>query len=88
VVSAGIIEVDFNNDGKIDLSGSTTDSIGSVANYLIAHGWEIDGPVASRAQVKDNTRHETLEMGLMPLHTMKKMEEWKQDLEVKHTVEY
>ena len=64
--------VDFDNDGKIDLSGNTADSIGSVANYLIAHGWEVVGPVATRAQVSDNSRHETLEMGHMPLYTMKK----------------
>lgn len=68
--------VDFDNDGKIDLSGNAADSIGSVASYLIAHGWEIDGPVATRAQVSNNSHHETLEMGHMPLHSTKKMKEF------------
>lgn len=32
--------VDFDNDGVRDLWGSLPDAIGSVANYLHAHGWE------------------------------------------------
>lgn len=32
--------VDFDGDGKIDLHNSTPDIIGSVANYLAAHGWQ------------------------------------------------
>ena len=32
--------VDFDGDGKIDLSGSAIDAIGSVANYLALHGWQ------------------------------------------------
>ena len=32
--------VDFNGDGKIDLSGSTSDVIGSVAHYLQAFQWK------------------------------------------------
>ena len=31
--------VDFDGDGHIDLRGSTSDAIGSVANFLIQHGW-------------------------------------------------
>lgn len=31
--------VDFDGDGHIDLRGSTADAIGSVANFLIEHGW-------------------------------------------------
>ncbi len=31
--------VDFDNDGKINLLGSTADAIGSIANYLHVHGW-------------------------------------------------
>jgi len=68
--------VDFDNDGKIDLSGNTADSIGSVANYLIAHGWEVGSPVATRAKVSDSSRHETLKMELMPLYTTRKMKEF------------
>lgn len=32
--------VDFDGDGHIDLRGSTSDAIGSVANFLIQHGWK------------------------------------------------
>jgi len=32
--------VDFDGDGKIDLHGSATDAIGSVANYFKAFGWQ------------------------------------------------
>jgi membrane-bound lytic murein transglycosylase B len=32
--------VDFDEDGRIDLNGSTADVVGSVANYLAAHGWQ------------------------------------------------
>jgi len=31
--------VDFDGDGHIDLRGSTGDAIGSVANFLVQHGW-------------------------------------------------
>lgn len=68
--------IDFDNDGKIDLSRNTADSIGSVANYLIAFGWEIDSPAATRAQVSDNSRYKTLKMGHMPLYTIKEMKEF------------
>jgi len=32
--------VDFNADGQVDLRGSPEDAIGSVANFLIQHGWK------------------------------------------------
>lgn len=32
--------VDFDGDGRIDLGGSPADAIGSVANFLSAHGWQ------------------------------------------------
>ena len=38
--------VDFDNDGKVDLSGSTADAIGSVANYLKSYGWETEQTIA------------------------------------------
>jgi membrane-bound lytic murein transglycosylase B len=36
--------VDFDNDGRIDLSNSRVDAIGSVANYFKAYGWQTDMP--------------------------------------------
>jgi membrane-bound lytic murein transglycosylase B len=32
--------VDFDGDGIVDLRGSATDAIGSVANFLVEHGWD------------------------------------------------
>jgi membrane-bound lytic murein transglycosylase B len=37
--------VDFNNDGKIDLRNSPVDAIGSVANFLVQHGWTRGEPM-------------------------------------------
>ncbi len=57
--------VDLDGDGKQDLSGSFADAIGSVANFLKAHGWEAGRPVAYTAQVQgeqlpqaDQCRHQ------------------------------
>ncbi|MES2740944.1 MAG: lytic murein transglycosylase B [Pseudomonadota bacterium] len=36
--------LDFDGDGQVDLRGSATDAIGSVANFLIQHGWRRDDP--------------------------------------------
>jgi membrane-bound lytic murein transglycosylase B len=41
--------VDFDGDGRRDLFGNTADAIGSVANYLTAHGWQRNEPVAAPA---------------------------------------
>ncbi len=40
--------VDFDGDGHIDLRGSPSDAIGSVANFLVQHGWkkELAAPFA------------------------------------------
>lgn len=38
--------VDFDNDGKIDLRNSPVDAIGSVANFLVLHGWKPGDPTA------------------------------------------
>jgi membrane-bound lytic murein transglycosylase B len=45
--------IDFDGDGMRDLFGNASDAIGSVANYLTAHGWQQDAPVAARAAVAD-----------------------------------
>lgn len=36
--------VDFDGDGKVDLRNSAADAIGSVANFLVAHGWKREQP--------------------------------------------
>lgn len=37
--------VDFDGDGRVDLTNSTADAIGSVASFLVAHGWQRDSPI-------------------------------------------
>ncbi len=39
--------VDFDGDSHIDLRNSTADAIGSVAHFLVAHGWKRDDPATS-----------------------------------------
>jgi membrane-bound lytic murein transglycosylase B len=43
--SIGRYAVDFDGDGRIDLAASAADTIGSVANYLAAHGWQRGLPI-------------------------------------------
>jgi membrane-bound lytic murein transglycosylase B len=45
--------IDFDHDGRIDILTEPTDAIGSVANYLKAHGWVSGAPIAVRASVKE-----------------------------------
>ena len=59
--------VDFDNDGHVDLRGSSQDAIGSVANFLIQHGWNAEhrGPPVFAADVSPNRAWEPLlERGL------------------------
>ena len=42
--------VDFDGDGRIDLGGSTTDAIGSVARFLLRHGWQRESPIAFKVE--------------------------------------
>jgi membrane-bound lytic murein transglycosylase B len=65
--------VDFDGDGKVDLSGSTADAIGSVANYLKSYGWETGQTVAIPALVNGENYHEALFTGSKPLYTMEEM---------------
>ncbi|WP_332847786.1 lytic murein transglycosylase B [Massilia sp. S19_KUP03_FR1] len=54
--------VDFDNDGRVDLRGSVADAIGSVANFLVVHGWkrEDTGPAVFAAQVAPSRDWESL----------------------------
>ena len=50
--------IDYDGDGNIDLHNSATDAIGSVANFLVQHGWRRDlgGPPAYSANVAADNR--------------------------------
>jgi membrane-bound lytic murein transglycosylase B len=59
--------VDFDGDGQIDLRQSPQDAIGSVANFLVQHGWnpEHRGSAVYQADVSPNRVWEPLlERGL------------------------
>ncbi|HZW13887.1 MAG TPA: lytic murein transglycosylase B [Noviherbaspirillum sp.] len=43
--------VDFNGDGRVDLRNSPVDAIGSVANFLVEHGWKRGEPIVFPATV-------------------------------------
>jgi membrane-bound lytic murein transglycosylase B len=62
--------VDYDNDGKIDLSGSTADAIGSVANYLKSYGWETEQAVAIPALVNSENYPAALFTGNWPSYTV------------------
>ena len=46
--------VDFDGDGRIDLSRSAVDAIGSVAHYFQAFGWQTGMPTHFEVKVKAN----------------------------------
>jgi len=60
--------VDFDGDGKQDLSGSFADAIGSVANFLQAHGWETGQPVAFAARVQGGNYRRLVDAGIKPTY--------------------
>jgi len=60
--------VDLDGDGKQDLSGSVADAIGSVANFLQAHGWETNQPVAFAAQVRGENYRKLVDAGIKPTY--------------------
>jgi membrane-bound lytic murein transglycosylase B len=58
--------VDFDGDGRIDLTDSPDDAIGSVANFLKAHGWESGGPVAVKVSSNVTAPEALLADGILP----------------------
>jgi membrane-bound lytic murein transglycosylase B len=43
--------VDYDSDGRIDLRNSPADAIGSIANFLVQHGWKAGEPIVFPASV-------------------------------------
>jgi membrane-bound lytic murein transglycosylase B len=60
--------VDLDGDGRQDLSGSFADAIGSVANFLKAHGWETGQPVAFAAEVQGTNFRKLVDAGIKPTY--------------------
>lgn len=60
--------VDGDGDGRIDLQNSTDDAIASVANFLLAHGWQADVPVFAPVSLPV-TAHALAQDGMIPQTT-------------------
>lgn len=60
--------VDLDGDGRQDLSGSFADAIGSVANFLKAHGWETGEPAAFTAEVQGGNYRKLVDAGIKPTY--------------------
>lgn len=58
--------VDFDGDGRIDLSASPADAIGSVASFLAAHGWRSGAPITIAAPPAFVPPPEWVDAGLRP----------------------
>jgi membrane-bound lytic murein transglycosylase B len=58
--------IDFDSDGIVDLRGSNADAIGSVANFLVEHGWDRNstGPAVFEADVAPSLAWQPLLGGL------------------------
>ena len=63
--------VDFDGNGRVDLLKSPTDAIGSVANYLAAHGWT-RGAVVMRPATASGERWRGF-VGIEPRHALKEI---------------
>ena len=59
--------VDFDGDGRRDLSGSPVDALGSVANFLKEHGWLRAQPVAFAARIQAERYRPLLASGINPV---------------------
>jgi membrane-bound lytic murein transglycosylase B len=49
--------VDFDGDGRIDLRNSPVDAVGSIANFLVAHGWKPGEPTVFPAALDVSAGH-------------------------------
>jgi membrane-bound lytic murein transglycosylase B len=68
--------VDFDNNGVVDLRNSATDAIGSVANFLVQHGWQKqhNGAAVFPVQVSANREWERfINQGLSARFTLKEL---------------
>jgi membrane-bound lytic murein transglycosylase B len=60
--------VDFNGDGRIDLSRSSADAIGSVGNFLKEHGWQAGEAVLFRAKPSPEALARYVDGSVEPRH--------------------
>jgi membrane-bound lytic murein transglycosylase B len=64
--------VDFDGDDRIDLQGSVTDAIGSVARFLQQHGWQQGAAIAHPATM-DGDPTALLAAGIKPVSPLQEL---------------
>ena len=72
--------VDFDNNGKIDLTASPADAIGSVANFLKEHGWESGSPIAVKVGADGTASKPLIDEGIKPLRRPAEMSGFSVDI--------
>ena len=65
--------VDFDSDGHVDLRGSTSDAIGSVASFLAQHGWQTGAPIATPVRVEGDAAR-LLAAGIKPARPLRELQ--------------
>jgi membrane-bound lytic murein transglycosylase B len=65
--------IDYDGDGRIDLRASPVDAIGSVANFLVKHGWRRGEPIVFPAALAQEPG-ELADGGLEPRYTLGELE--------------
>lgn len=58
--------VDFDGDGRRNLTQSPADAIGSIANYLKRHGWQRGGPITVPARISGRPVDDLVAAGMEP----------------------
>ncbi len=58
--------VDYDGDGQANLATSAADAIGSIGNFLKAHGWARGQPVAIAAEVSGGRWRQLADAGVVP----------------------
>ncbi|MCD8340226.1 MAG: lytic murein transglycosylase B [Burkholderiales bacterium] len=66
--------VDFDGDGKIDLTNSIPDTIGSIANYLSKANWQQGLPMLIEAEITPE-HNRRFGGGVLPKYTLKSLED-------------
>ena len=65
--------VDFDGDGRIDLSGNPTDAVGSVANFLRQHGWKPGETILLDAEVQGDAYKPYADGTVLPKNTLEEL---------------
>jgi membrane-bound lytic murein transglycosylase B len=60
--------VDYDGDGRANLATSPADAIGSIGNFLRAHGWAEGEKAAVGAEVSGDAWRKLAESGVAPIH--------------------